>query len=256
MRNSYTILAKFYDEFISQDCGNDKLTQSFNLSLQDCDYVRWSQYLLSKAADHGVKTVVDIACGTGKMTALLADAGLTVTAIDASSEMLSEATSKCKATFVLQDMRKMQMLRPMDMAVCVNDGVNYLTPTEIPAFFATVAANLKAGAPFVFDVSSEYKLTKVLGGNVFYYDYDNATLLWTNKQRKRAVQMDLTLFVKQGEGELYRRLDESHTQYVHRQADIEQALRQAGFTVREVTASYGQPLKLDSQRITFYAIKS
>lgn len=253
MSNSYTILAKFYDEFISKDCDNDMLSQSSKYAVNDCDYVSWSQYLLSKAAQHNVVNVVDIACGTGKMTKLLVDSGLKVTATDVSYEMLNEATSKCQATFVLQDMRKLQMLRAMDMAVCVNDGVNYLAPSELSAFFVAVSANLKSGAPFIFDVSSEYKLTKILADNVFYYDYDSATLLWTNKLGKNSVTMDLTLFVKNGE--TYKRFDESHTQYVHRQADITQALTNAGFTVKEVTSNYGQPLKPNSHRITFYAIK-
>lgn len=254
MTDSYTILAKFYDEFISQDCGNGELPQSYRFSSYDCDYVCWSQYLLSKAALHNVKTVVDVACGTGKMTTLLVQGGLSVTATDKSAQMLSEAAGKCSATFVLQDMRKLQMLRKMDMATCVNDGVNYLKPAELSAFFRAVSSNLKPGAPFVFDVSSRYKLFNVLGNNVFYYDYDDATLLWTNKLGKNSVTMDLTLFEKHGE--TYKRFDESHVQYAHEQTDVERALIQAGFTVREVTSSYGKPLTPNSDRITFYAVKN
>lgn len=238
MSNAYTILAKYYNEFISQNC----------------DYDSWSQYLLSKARAHNVNTVVDVACGTGKMTKLLSDGGLNVIAVDASPDMLNQAVGKCQATFVLQDMRKLQMLRKMDMAVCVNDGANYLDSADLSAFFAAVYANLKDGAPFVFDVSSEYKLTQTLADNVFYFDYDDATLLWTNKLGKNSVTMDITVFEKQGE--LYRRFDESHVQYVHKQSDVEHALAKAGFTVKEVTASYGNALTPTSDRITFYAVKS
>lgn len=238
MSNSYAFLAKYYDEFISQDC----------------DYVSWSQYLLSKACSHNVKTVVDVACGTGKMTKLLAGAGLAVTATDVSREMLNQAVGGCQATFVLQDMRRLKMLRAMDMAVCVNDGVNYLKGSELTAFFMRVADNLKCGAPFIFDISSEYKLTQTIGDNVFYRDCDDQTLLWTNKSGKNQVTMELTLFVKQGE--LYRRFDERHTQYIHSRTDVEAALSRAGFNVCEVTANYGQPLKSDSQRITFYTVKN
>lgn len=237
MSGSYSVLAKYYDKF----------------SLQDCDYIGWSQYLLQIAFSHNVKSVAELACGTGKMTKLLAESGLDVTAVDVSCEMLSEAVSVCSATFVRQDMRKLKLLRPADMAVCVNDGVNYLKPAELPAFFKTVADNLKSGAPFVFDVSSEYKLTKVIGNNVFYDDYDEATLLWTNKLGANSVQMDITLFEKQGD--IYKRADERHVQYVHRRSDTEQALLGAGFSVEEVSSDYGKPLKTDSQRLTFYAIK-
>ena len=237
MSNSYTILSKYYDEFSSQDC----------------DYVRWSQYLLNKAKIHNVKTAVDVACGTGKMTELLCQAGFSVTATDASSQMLNVASGKCKATFVLQDMRKLQILRKTDMVTCVNDGVNYLKPDELYPFFVRVADSLNDGAPFVFDISSQYKLTEILGNNIFYDDGDSATLLWTNKLGSRSVTMDITLFENQNG--LYRRFDESHVQYIHKQFEVEQALKQAGFAVAEVTADYGLPLKPTSQRITFYAVK-
>ena len=55
MGTNYSVLAKYYDRF----------TQN------DCDYVSWSQYLYGVAKNRIVKEVVDIACGTGKMTSLL-----------------------------------------------------------------------------------------------------------------------------------------------------------------------------------------
>ena len=235
MSNSYAFLSEYYDGFSSQDC----------------DYVSWSQYLLSRA--NGAVNAADIACGTGKMTKLLVQAGLNVTATDVSAEMLNVAARNCRATFVLQDMRAFRLLRKTDMAVCVNDGVNYLSPAELLPFFKRVADNLECGAPFIFDVSSEYKLTKIIGNNVFYDDGDDVTLLWTNKLSRGSVKMDITLFVK--DGEKYKRFDESHVQYVHRQADIEQALKDAGFELKEVTADYGNLLSPTSPRITFYATK-
>lgn len=119
MKN-YSILAKYYDRF----------------SHNDCDYESWSQYLLNEAKKRHVKTVADIACGTGKMSVLLWRSGLAVTGVDCSEEMLCQAADKCRGVFVLQDMRRLQLTQPVDMAVCVNDGVNYLKPNEVQPFFA------------------------------------------------------------------------------------------------------------------------
>lgn len=236
MNKSYSVIANSYD----------------NLTHNDCDYISWSQYLFAAATKHKAKNVVDLACGTGKMTALLAKRGLQVVGVDSSAEMLAQACKKCRAVFVEQNMQKLKLARPMDMAVCVNDGTNYIHPDDLVEFFQAVKGNLKQGAPFVFDVSSAYKLQNVVANNVFYVDDQNKTLLWTNTLGQNFVTMNLTMFTKCGDS--YSRSDESHTQYIHTQQFIQNCLQQAGFTLVEVTADYGKPLQADSLRITFYAV--
>ena len=238
MYQNYSILAKYYD----------KITH------KDCDYERWSQYLYSVAYAHNVREVVDIACGTGKMTKCLAERGLKLIGVDQSVDMLNVAREKCKASFVAQDMRKLQLAHLADMAICVNDGVNYLNGNELDLFFQHVASNIKSGAPFVFDVSSCYKLTEVVGCNVFYWDDDKETLLWSNNLHNGSVEMNLTLFADDGNGH-YQRFDERHIQYAHTQTVVENALKSCGFDVVEVTSDYGLPLSDKALRITFYAVK-
>lgn len=238
MSSNFSVLAKYYDRF----------TQN------DCDYVSWSQYLYNVAVRHGAKEVVDVACGTGKMTKLLVEKGLKVVGIDASEEMLTVARAKCKTTFVRQDMKKLSLPHALDMAVCVNDGVNYLKPSELSTFFQRVSNSLKVGAPFVFDVSSPYKLQQVIANNVFYLDDERETLLWSNKALSGSVEMSLTLFVDDGNSK-YTRFDESHTQYVHTDEQIVSALAGAGFALREITADYGQTVQEKSLRRCYYACK-
>ncbi len=238
MSNSYTAIAQYYDIF----------------SQNDCDYPQWSQYLYAVAKKHNAQKVVDIACGTGKMTVLLQKMGLKVTGVDVSQDMLAVAQQKCRAVFVHQDMRKLSLPTKSHMAVCVNDGVNYLKPAELQQFFQQVANNLTVGAPFVFDVSSPYKLTQVLGNNVFFDDGDNQTLLWTNTLHANSVTMNLTLFDKTANG-LYARQDESHTQYMHTTEQISSALTNAGFALVQVT-EYGKPVSEQSLRLTYYAVKA
>ncbi len=232
---SYSILAKYYDKF----------------SQNDCDYVGWSQYLCKVAKQFNVRCIADIACGTGKMTKLLVENGFDVLGIDSSLEMLQQARNKCRATFVCQDMKKLSLTKPTDMAVVVNDGLNYLKPQELAPFFCNLACNLKDGAPVVFDISSQYKLQNVLANNVYFVDEDDATLLWTNSTNNAKTQITHTLFEKQRDS--YRRFDETHTQYIHTQQSVQSALQQAGFTLLEVTADYGKMFSQNSLRITFLA---
>ncbi len=237
MKN-YSVLAKYYDRF----------------SHNDCDYESWSQYLSEIAIRNGVKSVVDVACGTGKMTKLLVKKGFSVIGMDSSPQMLQQATANCRgATFVLQDMRKLSLTRKTDMITVVNDGVNYLKPGQLVDFFKVVGQNLRDGGVFVMDVSSPYKLKDVLDGNVFYYDCDEATLLWTNKLCGDNVMLSLTLFER--DGDRYVRTDETHIQYVHTRQQICDALQEAGFQIEEISADYGKQIGEDSLRITYYAKK-
>ncbi len=235
MKN-YSVLAKYYDRF----------------SQNDCDYVGWSQYLCKVAKSFGVHSVVDVACGTGKMTKLLLQNGFSVLGVDSSAEMLRLASEKCRATFVLQDMKKLALPKRYDMAVVVNDGINYLSPQQLVPFFVNLSANLKKGAPIVFDISSPYKFFNVLDNNVFFVDDDDVTLLWTNKAAASKTEINLTLFEKQKDG-CYIRQDETHVQYIHTHESIQQALAQSGLELCEVTADYGKKVEETSLRLTFLA---
>ena len=238
MVTNYSVLAKYYDRF----------TQN------DCDYDGWSQYLYGIAKSHGAKEFVDIACGTGKMTKLMVDKGYKVIGVDASEEMLAVARTKCKAIFVKQDMRKLDLPHAVDMAICINDGANYLKGSELVDFFKAVSRCLKPRAPFVFDVSSPYKLQTVVGNNVFYYDSESETLLWSNSASTDSVEMNLTLFVADGKGK-YTRFDEHHVQFVHTDEHIRSALDVAGFDLSQITADYGHAVTDKSLRRCYYAIK-
>ncbi|MCM1290261.1 MAG: class I SAM-dependent methyltransferase [Corallococcus sp.] len=239
---NYSVLAKYYDKF----------------SQNDCDYESWSQYLSGVAERHKVRLIADLACGTGKMTALLCKKGYKLIGVDASFEMLTEASQKCRALFVNQDMLSLSLPHPADMAVVVNDGVNYLKSAQLAPFFDNLSKNLTSGAPLVFDVSSLYKLQTVVGNNVFFVDDEDATLLWSNRLSKESVKMELTLFCREEDSysdQLYRRFDETHVQYIHTREDLEKVLTISGFDLQEVTADYGKPFSKTALRHTYYATK-
>lgn len=238
-KQGYEVIAAVYDELTSGDC----------------DYKRWFGYIDGIARKHNVKRIVDLACGTGKMTALLSRGGYDVVGVDSSSAMLAEARQKCRSLFVCQDMAKLNLTRPVDMAVCVCDGVNYIGKQSLVSFFRRVAANLVPDAPFVFDYSSPYKLLNVLSDNVFYVDNDDETLLWTNKIVGDSLKMNLTLFTRNGNGS-YDRQDEEHTQWILPREFVTDCIEQAGFTLVEVTADYGLEVEPTSQRLTFYCVKN
>lgn len=67
--------------------------QVYDLFMDNVPYEEWSRYLISLLKEYQVTdgTVVELGCGTGKMTRLLADAGYDMVGVDNSAEMLEIA---------------------------------------------------------------------------------------------------------------------------------------------------------------------
>lgn len=231
-----------------------KLADHYN-KLIDCDYDKWSQFLIM----HGCKgRGVDLACGTGNVTFRLAEAGCTVVGFDVSSEMLSVAESQKKKianpTFRRQSMTEFCAEKGQDFVTCVCDGVNYVGAKGAKETFRRVFDCLKDGGVFIFDISSEYKLKHVLGNGFFYEDGDELTYLWTNSLKKDRVVMELAFFVK--EGDVYRRFDERHVQFIHTAEQLQTALKEVGFEKISLFDGYREARpKANSQRIVFCAQK-
>ena len=90
-------------------------------------------------AEHSPKTVLDLACGTGSMSVLLAERGYRVIGADISEEMLTAAAQKAAAMaenppfFICQPMQRLTLPEPVEAIVCLLDSLNYLTePGGLP----------------------------------------------------------------------------------------------------------------------------
>ena len=176
---------------------------------------------------------MDAACGTGTISLLLHQAGYRVTALDRSQAMLSVAGEKFRAAgapiaLVEQDMRAIALHKKCEAIVCACDGVNYLlTDNDASLFFQSAHENLKEGGLLLFDISTEYKLKEVIGNQIFCDETDELAYIWKNSFENGLSQMELTLFIR--EGERFKRETESHTQKAHDAENLKQLLYKAGF---------------------------
>ena len=177
-------------------------------------------------------------------------------------EMLRIAAGNARAErvnvpFVCQDMRRLALHRPADAVLAVCDGVNYLTLKGAESFFANAYAALREGGMLLFDISSRYKLSTILGNNTFAEDESAAAYIWKNAydEQTKQIQMELTLFEKQADGR-YVRFNESQIQRAHSQREMEGALKRAGFERIEAFDAFTFDAPNEkSERIQFRAIK-
>jgi ubiquinone/menaquinone biosynthesis C-methylase UbiE len=77
--SDYGFLAGCYDQFTT-----------------DVDYPRWADYIEKHFTRlrYPIRTVLDLACGTGTLTCLLAERGYEMIGVDLSPDMLAEAAEK------------------------------------------------------------------------------------------------------------------------------------------------------------------
>lgn len=235
------------------------LAQAYDALMYDVDYDAWAAYLDGILRARGVKKIAEVACGTGNITYRLKKMGYAVTAVDRSEEMLRIAEKKgrelgCRVPLIRQDMRYLE-LPPQQAILSCCDGVNYLLEEEdVMAFFKSAYACLKREGWLLFDMSTLYKMQHVLGDQLFFDDGEEISCFWQNHFHDGRVEMNLTLFIK--DGELYRRADETQVQAAYSVEQMIGWMKDAGFRSVKAVAFLSEKLPApDAQRVQFIAQK-
>jgi SAM-dependent methyltransferase len=101
--------------------------------------------------------ILDVCCGTGYLAGLLLGRGHSVTGIDCSPVMIEYARENQPAgRFQVADVTSFHLPGAFDAAVSTFDSINHiLSVKELQAAFRRVAAALKHGGLFAFDVLLE-----------------------------------------------------------------------------------------------------
>lgn len=222
----------------------DALAGSYDAMMTDAAYqkrVRWLVKLFRKSSIP-VRTVLDLACGTGTVACLLAERGYQVTATDASEEMLTQAMSKAAALeenaplFLLQSMPKLRLLEPVDAVVSTIDSLNYLTrEKELRETFQRVYRWLKPGGAFLFDVNTPYKLRR-MDGQMYMDETEDSFCVWRTffSEKTQVCTYQVDLFQEREDG-AWERTFEEHRERAWSMEQLVEFLTEAGFACVTVT---------------------
>lgn len=219
---AYTSFARVYDTF-----------------MDNVPYKEWADYLGKILKEYGIDDglVLDLGCGTGNMTEMLASSGYDMIGVDNAEEMLEIAMEKKVESghdilYLLQDMREFELYGTVRAVISACDSVNYITDDEdLTEVFRLVNNYLDPEGLFVFDFNTEYKYREILGEQTIAEDREECSFIWDNyyDEDERINEYELTLFVRDEEQpQLYRKYQEEHFQRAYTLEQIRHMLTEVG----------------------------
>lgn len=266
--------------------------QVYDLFMDNVPYGEWAGYIMGLLEEYGIRDglVLDLGCGTGKLTRILSDSGYDMIGVDNSVEMLeiarsfsesvdertSERTEGCEKhrelegiegkdepsamknpiLYLLQDMQEFELFGTVRAVVSICDSLNYiLEEKELLQVFRLVNNYLDPSGIFIFDLNTVYKYKELLGETTIVENREEGSFIWDNyfEEETGVNEYDLTLFIREKEN-LYRRFEETHYQRAYSLEAVKQLLKEAGM---EFVAAYDaftkEPVREESERICIIA---
>jgi len=192
----------------------------------DSEYEKFANYIEEVFAKFGKqpKLILDLACGTGRLTHLLARRGYDMIGIDISPEALDIAATRAAdesrdILFIQQDMTDFELYGTVDAIVCCFDSVNYITCLRaLKRCFKLCKNYLNPGGLLIFDINTPYKFEKILADHTFIFDFEDIFCAWENNYNGKTNEFQLTFFEK--EGEKYDKFEETHVQRCYKIEEI------------------------------------
>ena len=152
-------------------------------------------------------------------------------------------------------MTELSLNRKFDLITSVLDSTNYVTDIEgLKNYFKGVYEHLKDDGLFIFDVNSYYKLSEILGNNIYTYSEEDVFYTWENVFEDDLLSMFLTFFVKKGE--LYERFEEEHLERAYKESQLESILEELDFKLINKFDGYSNDnVQANSERIVYVVKK-
>ena len=244
--DAYSSFASVYDQF-----------------MDNVPYEEWAEYLTGLLGEYQVHDglVLDLGCGTGSLTEILAKKGYDMIGIDNSEDMLQIAMEKradsgLDILYLLQDMREFELYGTVAAVVSICDSMNYLTDYEdLVQTLKLVNNYLDPQGVFIFDMNTVHKYRDLIGDRTIAEARTECSFIWDNDYdpETKINEYDLTLFIQE-EDDLYRRFVETHYQKAYELEEVKRAIAEAGMEFVTVYDAFTRKAPDEnSERVYFIA---
>lgn len=233
----------------------------YDVLTDDVDRVKMADRCEELLAQYHPKRelALDLCCGTGTLATELARRGFEVIGVDASPEMLMQATEKNAelsqpVLYLCQPLERLDLYGTVDLAVCTLDSLNHLPGKKaLQRALHRLQYFVEPGGLFLFDVNTPYKHREILGNNCFVRESEELFCVWQNEytlaEDKVEIQID---FFRRGAGERYTREGEQFCEYAWEDAALTAMLEAEHFDVLERWGGYNrEPVTPQTQRMVY-----
>ncbi|MCM1048674.1 MAG: class I SAM-dependent methyltransferase [Clostridiales bacterium] len=246
----------------------------YDIFMDETPYGEWCEFIVSLLQKYGVdntqdsaasgalkqerNTILDLGCGTGALTELLAAKGYDMIGIDNSQEMLQIAMEKKQRSgydilYLQQDMREFELYGTVGAVISVCDSINYiLDENELLAVFRLVDNYLYPRGLFIFDFNTVYKYEVVIGDATIAENRENCSFIWENyyHQEEEINEYDLTFFVKNDKDNCFKKFSETHYQRGYTLKQMKALVEKSGMEfVDALDADTHKEVTTESERI-------
>ncbi len=236
---AYTGFAQVYDQFMN-----------------NVPYEEWAEDIAALLFEHGITEglMLELGCGTGILTEMMAKKGFDMIGVDSSEDMLAEAMDKKYESghdilYLCQDMRSFELFGTVAAAFCVCDSINYiLHPRELVEVFRLVNNYLDPGGIFILDFNTEAEYESPLRWVPIVETDQGDTMIWENTYHpEKKINHHRVTFFLEGEDGRYDKIEEFHRQRAYSQEEIKTAMEAGGL---EVLAVYAAGTRQDPEQTT------
>ena len=227
--------------------GYDVIARVYEQMGEKIDYTAWADFVeesFRKYLPKRPELLLDLACGTGRMTRALAERGYDMIGIDGSAEMLGEAyaqkTEGDGILYLCQDMREFELYGTVGATVCCLDSINYLlSESDVEKTFRTVHNYLDPDGLFLFDVNTPHKFETVYGNEAYILEDEGSFLGWQNEYDPESGICDfyLTLFEEDEDGR-YTRSEEHQREKCYGKETLKKLLENSGFELLGIFSAF------------------
>lgn len=225
-------------------------------------YKGWVKYFhaILKRFNYRPASILDLCCGTGNISRILASEGYDVAGVDMSAEMIKNAIKNAESggyniSYYVQNAVSFDIGRRFDLVVSFFDSLNYiLDENDMKQCFKQVNKHLNENGLFIFDMNTRFALVAKLFDQsnrgsmspVIYNwvsSFDDSTSICT-------IDMDFMYH-----NQIHKHI--THHQKAYETSDIVDMLQSAGFEIMGVYDAYSfKELNSRSDRAFYIARKA
>ena len=144
----------------------DEIAFLYDELMEGVAYEAWVKYLnqILDKYEYEPKTILDLCCGTGRISRYLAAEGYKVTGVDISPEMIKRAERHAEEDnlpiqYHVQDASMLELDSTFDLVISFFDSLNYILDIRaLQRCFSRISAHLNPGGMLIFDMNTELAL--------------------------------------------------------------------------------------------------